>query len=664
MCGIVGYSSRQWRQETSDWLKTSIENIRHRGPDDSGSLEEPNHTIGIGHTRLAIIDTSSLGHQPMFSEDRSVALVFNGEIYNYKIIRKELESYGEMFQSDSDTEVLLKLYLLNRGCKASVCKMLTKLNGIFAFAVWDAKEERMLIARDRFGVKPIYYSENRDGLFFASEIKALPYKFDSVDNIAVNQYLNFIWCPGTRTAFKGIKKIGPGEAMFVKRGEIAERFQWYKLPVFTQGQRLQTRQFTITQKPDAKHLDISRKAVLSSEVASLRHHLRSAVHRQMISDVPLGAFLSGGLDSSSIVAFAREINPEIQCYTIDFGSANEGFTEDLPFARKVADHLGVPLTIVKVEPMKFMADLSQMVVQLDEPIADPAPLNVLYICQAARQQGIKVLLSGCGGDDILSGYRRHRAVQMEKYFRWIPRPARLIGANLTKYLNQHNPLQRRISKLLCAAQSDGYNRMINYFKWIDRSDIIRLYTPEFYAEIDDSSPEDPMLEFLASLPEGTPDLEKMLALEQRFFLCDHNLNYTDKMSMAVGVEVRVPFLDNDLVDFSWQLSSDLKQRGSVGKWILKKAMEQDLPSNVIYRNKTGFGAPLRNWIQNEMSDLVSDVLSEKSLRRRGMFRAVAVNDLISRNRCGKIDASYTIFSLMCIEIWCRHYLDGAMQTKI
>ncbi len=387
-------------------------------------------------------------------------------------------------------------------------------------------------------------------------------------------------------------------------------------------------------------------------------HLRQAVHRQMVADVPVGAFLSGGLDSSSVVAFARELNPDIRCFSIDtVGDLEEGATDDLPYARRVAQHLGVSLDVVQIDVNSMASDLEGMVAQLDEPLADPAPLNVLYISQLARKNGIKVLLSGTGGDDLFTGYRRHRALQAEHYWSWLPLGLRSGMRQMTSRLDQHRAWTRRLAKLFDGAAMDGDARTINYFRWSREVELLGLYTPEFRHAVAGELASAPMLDFLRPLPASVSPLERMLALEQRFFLADHNLIYTDKMSMASGVEVRVPFLDLDLVEFAARIPTSLKQRGREGKWVLKKAMEPYLPHDVIYRPKTGFGAPLRHWMRHNLHELVGDLMSADSLKRRGFFEPAAVQKLIAANYAGKVDASYTLLSLMSIEIWCRTYLD-------
>ncbi len=629
MCGIIGTSGGNL-----EIIKDANVLLKHRGPDDNGVFLDKSSGIGLGHQRLSILDTSTLGHQPMISKDGHVALVFNGEIYNFRELRKNLETNGCKFYGQSDTEVLLNLYLQEG------TEMLSKLNGIFAFAIWDYEHQSLFIARDGLGVKPLYYSENNENFAFASEIKALIHlipKNKELDEDAINRYLSFLWCPGEGTPLKSVRKLLPGEAIIVKNGNIVKKWTWYQLPIFT---------------------GISASLDKNKSISGTIEHLRQAVHRQMIADVPVGAFLSGGLDSSSIVALAREVNPDIRCFTIDaIGEQDRGVINDLPYAKQVAKHLNVALDIVTVDSSKIAQDLEYMVTQLDEPLADPAALNVFYISQLARDQGIKVLLSGSGGDDLFTGYRRHHALQLQKYWNWIPCSIRESIEKETKKLSISNPIQRKLSKFFNGAGLDGIDRLVNYFRWADDSLLQTLYSKEFSNHLSDSRAEDPMVNFITPIAHNRTQLEQMLALEQRFFLADHNLNYTDKMSMAAGVEVRVPFLDRDLVNFSARIPNKYKQKGSTGKWVLKKAMEAYLPMNVIYRPKTGFGVPLRRWIKHELKELLLDLLSAESIKKRGLFSAHAVHQLILDNDSGKIDASYTLLSLLCIEIWCRAYID-------
>ena len=630
MCGITGFSGNY----SGELLERACRAIVHRGPDEDGIWFDEGAGIGIAHRRLSILDVSPTGAQPMVSNDGAVVLVFNGEIYNFRELRAELETSGHRFRGHSDTEVLLHLYLAHGEA------MLDRLNGIFAFALWDKRNQSLFVARDALGVKPLYYAETAQGFAFASEIKALlclvP-EARELDIPSLHRYLSFLWCPGEGTPLRGVRKLLPGEAMVVQGGKVTRHWAWYQLPIFR---------------------GVTGTLSETDAIRGTADGLRQAVQRQLVADVPVGAFLSGGLDSSALVAFAREQVPDIRCFTIEsVGGQEAGATNDLPYARRVAKHLKVPLDVVQIDASRMSDDLERMVAQLDEPLADPAPLNVLYISQLAREQGIKVLLSGTGGDDLFTGYRRHVAVNYERYWNWLPKRLRSGLEQATASMDQRNPLFRRLAKGCSGAGLAGDMRLSNYFLWTKESQLLSLYTPEFRACLGQESADKPMLDFLSPLPASVKSLDKILALEQRFFLADHNLNYTDKMSMAAGVEVRVPFLDLDLVEHAARIPLSLKQRGRVGKWVLKKAMEPYLPHDVIYRPKSGFGAPLRRWMQHELRPLLGDLLSADSLKRRGLFEPAAVQRLIAQNDNGQVDASYTLLSLLTIEIWCRAYVD-------
>jgi asparagine synthase (glutamine-hydrolysing) len=323
----------------------------------------------------------------------------------------------------------------------------------------------------------------------------------------------------------------------------------------------------------------------------------------------------------------------------------------------VAKHLGVSLDVVEVSAHQMAADVAGMIEQLDEPLADPAALNVLYISKLARDHGIKVLLSGAGGDDIFSGYRRHRALDLDRLWAWVPRGVRARLEGCAARLDQRRAWSRRLAKFTAGAGLDGDERIVNYFCFAREATLLETYSPQMRQAVAGHPAVAPMLEFAGGLPAGVPPLERMLTLEQRFFLCDHNLNYTDKMSMAVGVEARVPLLDLDLVDFAARIPPELKQRGPVGKWVFKKAMEPYLPHDVVHRPKTGFGAPLRTWMRGDLRALADDLLDAGSLRRRGIFDPAGVANLRAANDAGRADASFTLFAMMAIELWCRRFVD-------
>lgn len=636
MCGIAG----AWLRGGFPSVAEAVRAIQHRGPDSHGQYVDAAAGVALGHTRLAILDLSHAGDQPMLSEDGQVVLVFNGEIYNFRELRRELGSGGACFKGHSDTEVVLHMYLRHG------LGMLRRLNGIFGLALYDKRSNELLIARDALGVKPIYVASDDRSVAFASEIKALPSMLPdatwTLDPASIHRYLSFLWCPGEGTPVQEVRKLLPGHVMTVRCGRVERNAAWYELPT-RRGMTGRLR------RRDAVH--------------GVREGLRTAVHRQMVADVPVGAFLSGGLDSSAVVAFARERAPDVRCFTIDAGNGVEaGETEDLPYARKVARHLGVPLDVVRVDASRMAGDLQAMVAHLDEPLADPAPLNVLYISRLAREQGIKVLLSGAGGDDLFTGYRRHLALRMESAWSWLPSTARAGLRSGAARLDQRTAFGRRMGRLLANADRSADERLTGYFAWMDEPSLTALYSAQLRAAIAGVRANQPMIDYLAAIPAGPTRLERMLSLEQRFFLPDHNLTYTDKMSMAVGVEIRVPFLDLDLVELAARVPQNLKQRGREGKWVLKKAMEPLLPNDVIYRPKTGFGAPLRHWMRHELRELLGDLLSAESLRRRGLFDPGPVQRLVDDNDAGRRDASYTLLSLMCVEIWCRRFMDSTIRS--
>ena len=627
MCGIVGFSGNFHFKD----LDKAVDLISHRGPDYKGTFKDSSLNIGLGHTRLSIIDLSSNGHQPMISTDKNVIVIFNGEIYNFQELRIQLISEGYKFTSDSDTEVILYLY------HSKGIEFLKSLNGIFAIAIYDFRNNNLIIIRDGLGVKPLYYFVDKDSIVFSSEIKALtPFignKFD-LSHTGVEKYLTYLWCPGDETMFKFIKKVQPGEYLTIKNGKIINKNQWFKLP---------------------QSIPIKKNKDRAESINHLTNSLKNAVKRQLVADVPVGAFLSGGLDSSAIVALAKKYQ-NIECFTIEpLGGADDDTTNDLPYAKEVASHLKVNLNIVKINPNKLKDDLEQMIWQLDEPLADPAALNVLYISRKAKEMGIKVLLSGLGGDDILTGYRRHLALKYNSLFTWMPIYLRNQLENITDKFDKRNASGRRFSKLFENASLDGNERLISYFKWIKFNNLKNIYTGELKKSSDNTNIDKPFIEFLSQIDNSISPLNKMLLLEQRFFLGDHNLTYTDKMSMAEGVEVRVPFLDNEVLEAAANIPSNLKIRGITGKWILKKSMEPYLPKKIIYRKKSGFGAPLRRWMRYDLRDMVSEYLSKESLINRGLFDHKAVTKMINDNDKGIQDASYTLFSLICIEIWCRKF---------
>ncbi len=630
MCGIAGFQGGYGE----DLLQRFNARQRHRGPDDQDVWFDADDRVGLAHRRLSIIDLSPEAAQPMSDERGDIQLVCNGEIYNFRELRAFLEGKGYRFKTHCDVEVLIHLYDLEGP------DMLDRLNGMYAFAIWDRRKKSLFLAADHARIKPLYYAETASGFVFASEIKALldvPDLDRAINPHAVHYHLAFLWCPAADTMLKAVKKCEPGQAILVRDGRI-ER-SW-------------------THEPPHYRAPIARMSEAEATEA-LTKELEAAVERQMVSDVPVGAFLSGGLDSSLIVALmARHTEAaSLPCYTIKSAiGAHRGFVDDLPYARRAAQHLGVRLKEIEITPPSA-ADVASMIYMLDEPQADIAPINVMLISAQARKDGVKVLLSGAGGDDVFSGYRRHIALRLERWWSWLPQPLRAALRAGSRLAPGDKGWGRRLQTAFRSADRTGDERLMSAFFWSDREIRRSLYADDFASAIGEHPAITPLSERFSRLDPAVPELNRLLYLEQQFFLADHNLNYTDKASMAESIEVRVPFLDRELMRFAATLPVDLKLNGTTTKYLLRKIAEPLLPRDVIYRPKVGFGAPLQEWLDGDLKDMVEDILSHDSLKRRGWFDPSAVDRLRTDNRSGKIDATNTIFELVCMELWTRRFVD-------
>lgn len=632
MCGIFGYVGL--KNYSEDDFNASLQLIKHRGPDSDGIFKT--NGICLLHTRLAIQDITVNASQPMLSEDGRFVIVFNGEIYNHLEIRKSLLS-ELTFKSSGDTETLLYGYIYYG------IEILKHLNGIFAFAIYDNELKEVFIARDPFGVKPLYYYRDDEMFLFGSEIKSfLPFKINkeiSIETLA--NYIKFLWSPGSSTAFSHVKKLLPGH--------------YFKFNIQAFSKTTSSQYFAWT--PSIKNTTDSERDL----VDRLENKLLLALDRQMLSDVPIGFFLSGGLDSSLLVAMFRKLNPsrKIVCFTIDvqnWGKMGEEFENDIYYAKKVAKILDVELHIIKLD-IDIVNLFDKVIWHLDEPQADPAPFNLFNIATMARNMGIKVLIGGTGGDDIFSGYRRHQALYYEKYLSIIPLNIRKIIRYCSQRLPINNTRFRRIKKLFADIDKTQFERQAGFFSWLPSTSVQSLFAKQWSAALNNYNPYRYFSQIEQQLSADSDLLDRMLFWELRTFLVDHNLNYTDKLSMAVGVEVRVPYLDLDLVEFSRSIPTHLKMKGNETKYILKKVAEKYLPKDIIYRPKTGFGAPIRQWITNDLHQMIEERLSIDRLQRRGIFDPQKVWELIESNKKGEIDASYSIWSLLAIESWLLQFAD-------
>lgn len=635
MCGIAGYAGLN----RPELLGPMCDAMRHRGPDDAGVWYDPDAQVGLGHRRLSILDLSSAGHQPMASADGRTWLSYNGEVYNFAEHRERLSKGGYPFRSHSDTEVLLALY------DEQGLDFLQALNGMFALALWDGKKRRLLLARDHAGVKPLYYVRDGTRLYFASEIKALLTLPDLPRRVhlpSLSDYLTFTWVPGERTLLDGVLKLEPGHYLTWQNGETNVR-RWFEL----------------SYEPDESTSE-------ETWVEAVHDTFMRTTQRQMVSDVPLGAFLSGGVDSSAIVACMRRSFPDrpITAYTARFASgamASEQGVDDYPYATRVAAGLDVQLKSVFLEP-DVVKQLGKMVYYLDEPDADPAVFPNYAISKLAREDGTTVLLSGTGGDELFLGYRSHQAYRLyDSIRRWVaPSPAvplvsAVAGASAS-FLGAQHRVSRRVAKFGRGLAKTGLARHLALSEWSTSAERNLLLTPEARGFVGESQGALAFQEYArAFVGRGELNLHSHLLIQT--FLAAHNFLYTDKSSMAVSVEVRVPFMDVELMRLCARIPEAIKLKGGTTKYVLKRAVERYLPHDVVHRSKTGFGVPLHRWVKDHLGDVIQAQLGHERVAARGLFAPSEVKRLLDENGSGKVDHTYLIYALLTLEIWMQTFVD-------
>jgi asparagine synthase (glutamine-hydrolysing) len=645
MCGISGVVNCGDR-ETLERM-TSVQ--AHRGPDDAGVWDRrfPDGSyVGLGSRRLAILDLSPDGHMPMCNEDRTIWITYNGELYNFAELRRELESKGHRFASNTDTEVVIHLY------EQEGPDCVKRLNGMFAFAICDLRSATptVFIARDHFGVKPFYYCHEGKRFAFASEIKALlqvPGIEVELDPQALHQYLTFLWVPDPRTMFRGILKLPAGRYAILRDGELKITQYW---------------DLTF---PQAGHTCTRSEGDLADEV---RERLARSVQAQMISDVPVGAFLSAGLDSSSIVALMRLATDQaVRTYTITFPPkyrVGETTLDDPEVATRLARTLGCENERIVVEP-NVAELLPRLVWHMDEPTADPAIITAYLVCREARKQ-VTVLLSGVGGDELFAGYRKHVAHYWAQAYRRVPGPARRAFEAALDALPSFRGSAlkgtvRLAKKMARSASLDSRQRFIANCTYLDDDLKQSLYGRESAGE---ENLLDPASQHFAAFDRvaDADFLHQMLYLDTKIFMTSLNLTYNDKMSMASSVEVRVPFLDRELAEFvAWNVPPNLKLKGffqPTTKYILRQAMRDTLPREVLRQPKAGFGAPVDYWLANDLKGMVDDLLSPSQVRKRGIFQPSAVQRFVEEHRSGRRDWSMQIWQFLTLELWMQTFLDG------
>ena len=642
MCGIAGMAGVKDAELLGEMLRITA----HRGPDDSGTFitgTTVRNSAAIGNNRLKILDLSSAGHQPMASPDGDVWVVYNGEIFNYPELRDELLADGCVFRSHSDTEVLPLLWLKYGE------QMVDRLNGMFAFAIWDKRQEKLFIARDRLGIKPLYFAVRGARLYFGSEIKSLLLAPDvdaEIDLEAMQEYLSLLYVPNPGTMFRHVKKLQPGCTLTWRNGEIRIERYW-----------------------DGSRPVQPLKGSESDLIHQCREVLRDSVRRQLMSDVPVGFFLSGGLDSSTLLACASEVHSgPLRCYTISFREQDarlEQSGEDAYYAKRVAAHFGAQCQEILVDP-NVTDWLPKVIWHLDDAVADHAAIATWLICREAKASST-VLLSGQGGDELFAGYRVHL---VGKYPSW---PALLPPALRSKLLI--SPIEslgrlaarfpglspglimaycRHSTRALRLAGLSQAEQFIGMRSYMDETGLGNLLAPEVFAV---SRPRNQALLERFKEASSLDALDQLLYVDQQTYLPDLNLTYSDKLSMAASIEARVPLLDNEVIDFMRAIPPSLKMRGFNQKYILKKAMEDILPKEVIARRKAGFGLPVRSWLRNELREMVGDLLSEKRVRERGLFQPEAVARIIHENQTGIRDHTLSLWSILTLELWQQTFID-------
>jgi asparagine synthase (glutamine-hydrolysing) len=602
MCGIAGFlelKRRPGTQELESIAGTMAATLSHRGPDASGVFVDSEAGLGFGHTRLSIVDLSPAGAQPMTSASGRFVITYNGEVYSAAELRSELEALGHHFRGHSDTEVIVEA-VDEWGVVATVKRLI----GMFAFAIWDRKERRLTLARDRLGIKPLYLGRQNGRVVFASELKAfeaLPGWKGELNEDALASYLRLAYVPSPHSIYRGIDKLAPGHiAAIDSDGKIKTSAYWRLADVAREGHTSQ--------------LDVSDAEAISM----LETLLGDAVKRRLVADVPLGAFLSGGIDSSTVAAMMRA-NSTSPVRTYSIGFAETGYNE-APHAKDVARHLGTQHTELYVSPREAEAVIPELPTIYDEPFADSSQVPTFLLSKLTRQH-VTVVLSGDGGDELFAGYTRHRFARVladlpASVGRGLACGLGLAGPALWDRLFSLVPAKRRPTlagdKMLKAAAmlkeggAGGYRSLVS--AW-DEPETIALKGHEFKGPIFDASLE-------TAFPDG---LERMQYLDTLTYLPDDILTKVDRASMAVALEVRVPILDHRIVEFSWRLPSRFKMRRGKGKWLLRQVLCRHVPPNLIERPKSGFAIPIGTWLKGPLKPWAEELLSERRLAAGGLL---------------------------------------------
>lgn len=625
MCGIVGIIPEDPTfVPPIEEVDRMVDRLHHRGPDDTGSVSLPGAALGL--KRLSIIDVAG-GRQPIFNEDRTIAFVGNGEIYNYRELREELQSRGHRFTTGSDMEAVV------HGYEEWGDRVANRLNGQFAFALWDGAHQRTLAARDRAGEKPLYYYQGPNSIVFASEIKALLVRSDvprELDLEGLDTFLTYEFIIAPHTIFKGIRKLSPAHLMTIEAGVLKVERYW-DVP-----------------------WDVDESKSEEEWAEELRDKLDRAVRAQMMSDVPLGAFLSGGIDSSSVVAYmSRASDRPIKTFSISF---SEGSYDESSYSRQVAQHFGTEHREERIEP-RVSELFDKLVVHLDEPFADVSFFPTYLVSEVAVQD-VKVVLSGDGGDELFAGYDWYVADRIWKNLsRFIGKKALIALAALSEALPPSEKKKGFINKTKRFLTGGNISPGLEHYRWLwhlSPEDKHELYTEELRQGVGAFDPASPVLR---ALGEGNGDmLNRQLYADFKIFLADDILVKVDRMSMTTSLEARAPFLDRNVIEMAFRMPGSLKLKGVTRKHILKRAMKGILPDSILERRKEGFSIPMKNWLKRELRPLMEEFLSEQRIRRQGLFQWQTVDRYLSEHLSGRQNHAHKLFPLMVFSRWAEEFL--------
>jgi asparagine synthase (glutamine-hydrolysing) len=628
ICGIVGASD-------DSAIERMTRSLAHRGPDDAGIERFPESQLHLGHRRLSIIDLSERGRQPMTNEDRSVWITFNGELYNFRELKARLDTSRHQFRSETDTEVILHLY------EEHGADTFTLLNGMFAFALYDSRREVIYLVRDQLGIKPLYYCEAGGKLIFGSEIKAILASGDLVPEIdwqAASDFFTYLFVPSPQTIYRDVRQLPAAHWLeYDLRSRRVVRIKKYWSPV-TDSQ---------------------------GSTADFGHELRSllgdAVTKQMVSDVPLGAFLSGGIDSNVIVGLmAENAGKPIRTFTVFFNQQGIDYYDERTEARRIAEKFGTEHNEIQID-LAHPEEMFELVEYFDQPFGN-ATLYLTYLLSRETRKSVTVALTGAGGDELFGGYPRYRAVRAARMLRYVPRPAaRAALAALRLWRDDYSDRRlHRVRSLLDGLDRDPARQYMKWVYYLDedrKSQLLRQRNGRLLPA------ERVLAEHLDQIPASWDDGNRFSFLDVETFLSDNLLEYSDKMSMASALELRVPFLDPRVVELAFRIPFEQKVRAGESKWILKKAFSDLIPAENLTAPKKGFNVPLGVWMRGRLDRFFDERMPRDYVEREGIFNYDYLLTLREEHRRGKRDNAYELFAVLMFDTWYRKYITGTLARS-